>query len=122
MVSGGSESNTIDGYLEYCYTRTISTAADLHQSLFSARGTPENRLLEFYDMFYQLWQLTRHKMITKRAEDAKMLDGVIADWFKRCMGENRNRKTLGIDLANSGLEVAESWIELLNTAGIVGVK
>lgn len=109
-------------YLDMSYSRTIQTAANLRKSIFSARGTPENYLLEFYDMFYQLWLMTRYKLITKHSDDIDALDAQVKEWFYRCLDEAKNRKVLGNDLARSGLCLAEDWIEYLNKSGIVDIK
>jgi len=123
MTTGeGPHLRTIDAYLEGCYTDTILTAANLRQSLFNARGTPENSLLAFYDVFYQLWQLTRFRLVTKRAEDGKGLDEKVALWFSHNMKKESDRKRISIECAKTGLELAESWIEVLNKSGIVGIR
>lgn len=125
-MPGESESmskNSVQGYLEECFTEAVFAAAQLKTDLWTNRGNPELALNSFYNAFLQLHSMTFYRLEQKGYKADAELQIKSREWFGYTL-PNKNlkeRADMVRKVSEEGLTLFYQWSEAVQKVSIIKV-
>lgn len=114
--------NSIQGYLEECFTETVFAAAQLKTELWNNKGYPENKLIAFYNAFMQLYSMTFYKLDQKGIKSDMPLQVNVRKWFSYTLPVGMRDRSSAIRVFSSdGIGLFNEWSECLQKFSIIKV-
>lgn len=115
--------NSVQGYLEECFTEAVFEAAQLKTDLWENRGNPEMALTDFYNAFLQLHSMTFYRLEQKGYKPDSELQKQTREWFKHTL-PNKNlkeRADMVRKVSEEGLTLFYQWSEAVQKVSIIKV-
>lgn len=116
--------NSVQGYLEECFTEAVFAAAQLKTEVWGNRGNPEAKLTVFYKAFLQLHSMTFYRLEQKGYKPESDLQKSARVWFEYALPKEnlKERSDMVRKFSFEGLKLFNEWSVAVQKHSIIKVS